>query len=380
MINTQSFKLDIKKATIQRLRVVNGDTANVFVITIQDDGNAVALDATLHKVIAVFTRSDGQVYTQDADTGLSFTTGGVVTIELHPSSFRTGTNRVCLQVYKRENSSATVYPLLCTTNEAQFPARAQAIPDAGAENAPSQLPMLEQIIVDARTAVAAAEEAVDACEDATEAANQAERDAGHAAQEATIAATAANTAAQGANAAAFAANNAASTATSAALVADGAAQNADAKAAEAEAAAAAATAAAAKQTFYIVPLTNDQIPNPYQGVSTTANMSASDLLAIMQSSLLCVTVTFDGGQIALYERYRDTDGIYLRSHEDIGGYVYTANIETPVSGTSTTVTIGRTLDKTPRNANISNGVITFVNWIDSDLFSVSLPIFDGSVI
>ena len=131
--------------------------------------------------------------------------------------------------------------------------------------------------------------------------------------------------------------------------------------------------------FYIVPLSNGAIPTPYQGVTTTANMSASDLLAIMQSSLLCVTVTFDGDQIALYENYRDADGIYLRSHDDVGGYVYTATIDTPVSGSSTTVTIGRTLDKTPRNAYIENGVITFVNSIESDLFSIGLPIYSGGV-
>lgn len=151
MINTQSFILDIKKPTIRKLKVVNGDTANRFVITVQDNGNAVTLDADLHKVIAVFTRADGEVYTQDADTGLSFTTGGVVTIDVYSSSFRTGTNKVCLQIYKRENSSATEYPLLCTTGEQAFTARAAAIPEAGAPNAPSQLPMLEKYVLSAKS-------------------------------------------------------------------------------------------------------------------------------------------------------------------------------------------------------------------------------------
>lgn len=171
MINTQRFILDIKRPTIPRLRLVNGDTANVFVITVQDDGAAVTLDADLHKVIAVFTRADGQVYTQDANTGLSFTTGGVVTINVRPASFRTGTNKVCLQIYKRESVSATTYPLLCTTTEAQFPARSQAIPDSGAPNAPSQLPMLEQLISDANTAITGANNAAGAANDAADAAN-----------------------------------------------------------------------------------------------------------------------------------------------------------------------------------------------------------------
>ena len=183
MVNIQRFKLDIKKPTSPQLRVVNGDTANTFVITVQDDGNSVTLDTTLHKIIAVFTRADGQVYTQDADTGVSFTSGGVVTIIVRPASFRTGTNRVCLQIYKRENSSATEYPLLCTTSEAKFSARAQAIPDSGAPNAPSQLPMLEGLIEDAQEAISDCEDATDAANDAADAANDA-ADAANAAAEA----------------------------------------------------------------------------------------------------------------------------------------------------------------------------------------------------
>lgn len=170
MINTQYFKLDIKKPTLPRIRTVNGDTANRFVITVTDDDDAVTLDASLHKIIAVFTRADGEVYTQDANTGLSFTAGGVVTIDVRPASFRTGTNKVCLQIYKRENSSATTYPLLCTTCEAQFQARNSAIPDSGAENAPSQLPMLEQLIADAGTATTNANNAADAANAAAAAA------------------------------------------------------------------------------------------------------------------------------------------------------------------------------------------------------------------
>lgn len=162
MVLTQYFDLDIVKPSLNRLRLVNGDTANTFVITIKENGAAVTLDATLHKIIAVFKRADGEVYTQDATTGLSFTTGGIVTIDLRPASFRTGTNKITLQIYKRESSSATEYPLLLTTQEQCFNARAQAIPDAGAPNAPSQLPMLEQLISDARTATTGANNAADA--------------------------------------------------------------------------------------------------------------------------------------------------------------------------------------------------------------------------
>lgn len=151
MVLTQYFDLDIVKPSLNRLRLVNGDTANTFVITIKENGAGVTLDATLHKIIAVFRRADGEVYTQDATTGLSFTTGGIVTIDLRPASFRTGTNKITLQIYKRENSSATEYPLLLTTQEQTFNARAQAIPDSGAPNAPSQLPMLEQYVLAAKS-------------------------------------------------------------------------------------------------------------------------------------------------------------------------------------------------------------------------------------
>lgn len=160
---TQSFVLDFKKPVVNRLKVVNGDTANTFVITLKNGGQAVQLNANLHKVIAVFERADGQVYTQDASTGLTFTTAGVVTIDLRPASFRSGTNTVELQVYKRANTSATTYPLLATTYPQAFTARNETLTGEG-ENAPSQLPMLEQIIHDAG-------EAVTACAAATLAAN-----------------------------------------------------------------------------------------------------------------------------------------------------------------------------------------------------------------
>ena len=209
MILTQNFTLDIVKPPLNRLRLVNGDTANKFVVTIKNNGSAVTLDATLHKIIAVFTRADGEVYTQDASCGVTFTTAGVVTIDVRPASFRTGTNKITLQIYKRENSSATEYPLLLTTQEQTFNARAAAIPEAGAPNAPSQLPMLEQIIHDAG-------EAVTNCNNATAAANDA-------AAAANSAASAANSAASSANSAASSANNAASAANDAAAAANAAA-------------------------------------------------------------------------------------------------------------------------------------------------------------
>ena len=305
---TYKFTLDLRRPTIAKLKVVNGDTANTFEITVKDAGAAITLDPDLHKVIAVFERADGQIYTQDASTGLSFTAAGVVTIDVRPASFRTGTNTVKLQIYKRESSTDEEYPLLLTTYEQVFTARMEAIPEAGAPNAPSQLPMLEQLIADAGDAVdaceaatAAANEAassanaaaaaaaaaatdadnaanaawirVDACNialanvsDATNAANQAassanqaanvaneaaaaaneaERDAGHAAQAATIAANSANTAATAANTAAQGANAARIAANNAESAATSAALVADSAARNADTKAAEAETAAA---------------------------------------------------------------------------------------------------------------------------------------
>lgn len=151
MINVQNFQLDVSVPAIKRLRLVNGDTANQFVITVTNNKAPVTLDASLHKVIAVFKRADGQVYTQDANTGVSFTTSGVVAVDVRPASFRTGTNTICLQIYKREDSSATVYPLLLTTQEQQFNARSAAIPESGAPISPSQYPMLERYVLAAKS-------------------------------------------------------------------------------------------------------------------------------------------------------------------------------------------------------------------------------------
>ena len=166
---TQRFTLDFRQKNLVDLHVVNGDTANEFVITLKNKGAAVSLNpANLYKVIAVFTRADGRIYTQDADTGVSFTTAGVVTISVNPSSFRTGSNTIKLQVYARESADQTTYEDLLTTGEARFKAVAEAIPGGDAPNSPSQLPMLEQLIADA---VAATAEARAATAEAQAAAN-----------------------------------------------------------------------------------------------------------------------------------------------------------------------------------------------------------------
>lgn len=198
MANIHTFQLDIKKSTPYRLRnLVTGDTANTFVIQLTDDDVKMSLSSTLNKLIAVFTRADGQVYTQDADTGVSFAEDGIVTIELLDTSYGTGENSLEIQVYERDDAEDEEYPHLVTTQPAFFSGRAARL-RFGSDTMPSQMPMLEALIYAAREIIAQSPES------ATQAANAAAEAANEAAEAASGAASAANDAADAANAAAAA--------------------------------------------------------------------------------------------------------------------------------------------------------------------------------
>lgn len=167
MKRTYTFKLDIRKHNPVRIPgIVNGDTANVFVITVTDDDTPIAIDSSLNRVIAVFHRSDGSVYTQDSTSGVSISNTGDVVIDVSASSFSTGKNSVELQIYTRETPGSTTYKDLVTTQYAEYAARAATLVGEG-ETAPSQIPMLEQLITNAQDAIDAAEEATAAAQEAT---------------------------------------------------------------------------------------------------------------------------------------------------------------------------------------------------------------------
>ena len=220
MKNTFEFSLDIKRqSNVLINRVVSDDTAVVFTIHVTDNGEPVDLDTDYNKVLAVFRRADGAVYVADNAVAVS---NSVVTVNVHPAYFSAGRNSIELQIYTRAQTTDTVYPDLITTEKALFNARKATLVGEGA-TAPSQLPMLEQIIVDAQTAVTN-------CNAAKTAANAAATNANEKA-------SAANTAAANANDAASNANAKATTANSAATAANAAASNADAKATAANAAA-----------------------------------------------------------------------------------------------------------------------------------------------
>lgn len=378
---TQSFVLDFKKPVINRLKVVNGDTANTFEITLKDAGKPVQLNADLHKVVAVFKRADGQVYTQDASTDLTFTTAGVVTIDVRAASFRSGTNTIELQVYKRENSSATEYPLLATTYPQAFTARNETLVGEG-ENAPSQLPMLEQIIHDAAAAVTACAAAIVDASTATSAANDAATLANTKAGLADAAATNANTKAGLADEAATAANNAATDADHAAQEAYTRGADASAAASAANAAAAAATAAAElmQQTFYNVPLRNPSSWDDDPKRLYYINVTLSKLQTIMQNSRLVVVITDpNDNPITLYEFMRTDQYVGFHSPANVSGVYYTASLDYTASPITRTLTARQKMMNTPTQASVSNGVITFKDANSTSLFTVTLPVYNGGV-
>ncbi len=149
----QYFTLDFVKPTATRLSVVDGDTANEFVIKLTNDDQPVELDQDLHMIVAVFQRADGQIYTQDKFSDLSFTSAGVVTIDLYPTSFCPGVNTITLQVYKRESTDTDTYDLRQTTYEQRFRGRMDPV-TSDPESAFPQLPLIAELIEEVREVLA----------------------------------------------------------------------------------------------------------------------------------------------------------------------------------------------------------------------------------
>ena len=194
MLNTYEITVDIKKPTMSRIRLVTGDTANLFIIRVQDDGDdydfyQTELNDGMIRIIPVFTRSDGEVYTQT--DGLTIQSDGRIRLFVHSTSYTTGANSLKLQIYEKDINTDAVYKWLLTTPEILFSASAAAI-DGDPSTAPSQLPMLEDLIMRANAvlegdpaaaalaalaakdlALAAKDAALDAAADALAAAAQA---------------------------------------------------------------------------------------------------------------------------------------------------------------------------------------------------------------
>ena len=160
--NTYKFALDTKlPSQFVQPRVVNGDTSNVFEITLTDKGKAITLSSELDKIVAVFRRADGLVYTQDEETGVTRKTTNTISIDVHRDSFRTGQNTVEIVIFSREDDETEEYAGQITTCQGFFTARNENLSDNPQGSLP-QLPMLEQLIADAQAAVAAANAAAEA--------------------------------------------------------------------------------------------------------------------------------------------------------------------------------------------------------------------------
>ena len=149
----QEFQLDFVKPTANRLVVVDGDTANTFRIKLTSADQPITLDSDLHAIVAVFQRADGQIYTQDSTSGLTFTATGVVTIDLYSTSYRPGPNVLTLQLYKRASTDTDTYDLRQTTYEQRFNARLDPMTSDPTSSFP-QLPLIAELIEEVREVLA----------------------------------------------------------------------------------------------------------------------------------------------------------------------------------------------------------------------------------
>lgn len=105
-----SISLDVKQPTSNRdIEVVEGDTGNVLVVTLTDNGQAVNL--TDCKVCAVFAKPNGKTAMQDTD-GNGLTVAGEenneITIELYNTSFSPGMVTCEVQVFSGEDMGTLI--------------------------------------------------------------------------------------------------------------------------------------------------------------------------------------------------------------------------------------------------------------------------------
>lgn len=141
--NTYTFPLDIKRQTGVKLLGVNGDTANRFIVTLQNAG--VNLDLTGLYVRAVFRRSDGVTVLQsesDSPANITKTTGGVVTIDVLNGSFRDGDNEMEIQVLDGDPDTGDV---LITSAKMLFRVRKELNSDDATESS-HEYTVLQQLI------------------------------------------------------------------------------------------------------------------------------------------------------------------------------------------------------------------------------------------
>ena len=181
---TKIFEIavDLKRPPSNReFELVEGDTGNVFHITLTDGGEAV--DLTGCRVVAVFAKTGGTTMQDSGVEGNGVTVvGNNITVELRKESYGVGTTECELQVYSGE-----LQDTLVTTARFNFSARKAFFNEDTAQST-NEYPILVQLITDANEAAQKATEAAGLVQSAADNATKAVADA----QTAVAAATALN--------------------------------------------------------------------------------------------------------------------------------------------------------------------------------------------
>lgn len=163
--------LDLKRSLSNReFELVEGDTGNIFHITLTDGGEAVNLDGC--KVVAVFAKTGGTTSQASGVEGNGVSVdGNEITIELRKESYGVGTTECELQVYSGE-----LQDMLVTTARFNFSARKAFFNEETAQ-ATNEYPILVQLIADANEAAQNATDAAALVEESASKATQAVTDA-----------------------------------------------------------------------------------------------------------------------------------------------------------------------------------------------------------
>lgn len=177
--------VDLKRPPSNReFELVEGDTGNVFHITLTDGGEAVELTGC--RVVAVFAKTGGTTMQDSGEEGNGVSVvGNEITIELRKESYGVGTTECELQVYSGE-----LQDTLVTTARFNFSARKAFFNEDTAQST-NEYPILVQLITDANEASQNANAAAEKVTSSATAAQQAAADAKQAVKDAQAAVEAA---------------------------------------------------------------------------------------------------------------------------------------------------------------------------------------------
>ncbi len=129
----------------RQFRVNEGDSGNVIIVTLTDDGVPVALAD--NRVLAILSLPNGNTEEQDTDGHGVTVSGNVVTIELYTTSMSPGIVNVELQVY-----SGTNYDTLVTSARFNFECVRSIMNDDTVERVPNY-PILASLIMQVQEAI-----------------------------------------------------------------------------------------------------------------------------------------------------------------------------------------------------------------------------------